>query len=214
MAEMLAKIHLLGKTTILKNTDKFKIENETKTLEKIENILVEINKKDYLTDFDKLALENIGLKKKLLEKNILTMESLGFSCDHLIHGDYSDQNIFFDKVGEVSHVFDFEKTNYSPRVYELFRSMFYGFLINSGKAQDLNGAKKYLDAYSNIYPISKDEIKRGLQLYFVKIIHGFWVESEHYLKGSTRVDHFLKDDLNRIKYFSENLEEVTNFLIS
>lgn len=212
LGEMLGKIHLLGKDSKLIVDDYFKIENEEKTFKKIEDILTKIQEINQPSEFDKVALENVQMKKELILKNKVTFESLDLSCDHLIHGDYLDHNVFFNEHDNVKWVFDFEKTNYSPRTYELFRSMLYDLLSVDVTKTDLENAKKYLDAYSSVYPISKYEIKRGLQLYFVKATRGFWVESEHYLKNNFRVDHFLFDDYRRIKYLSENLEFLGDFL--
>lgn len=207
LGQTLGRIHLLGRDSKLVINDHFKIENEEKTFIKIENILSKIPKADKQSDFDKIALLNIELKRDLLLKTQFknaTISDFGLECDHLIHGDYLDQNVFFDDNDNVNWVFDFEKTNYSPRTYELFRSMIYGFLSAENiTSSDLNNVKKYLEAYSSVYPISKDEIKRGLELYFFKMIHGFWVEGEHYLKNNTRVDHFLQNDYWRVKYLSD-----------
>jgi Ser/Thr protein kinase RdoA (MazF antagonist) len=212
LGQMLGKIHLLGKGSKLIIDDRFKIKNEEKTSKEIEDILVKISEISQLDDFDKVALEDIQMKKELLLKNSITFENFGLSCDHLIHGDYLDHNVFFDEDDNVKWVFDFEKTNYSPRTYEIFRSMVYGLLSADVTEADLENARKYIDAYSSVYPISKDEMKRGLQLYFVKTIRGFWVESEHYLKGNTRVDHFLFDDYKKIKYLSKNLDSLIDTL--
>lgn len=212
LGQMLGKIHLLGKDSKLAINDEFKIENEEKTFKKIEDIIAKISEIETPNDFDKAALENVQMKKKLLLNNVMTLESLDLKNDHLIHGDYLDHNVFFDESDNVKWVFDFEKTNYSPRTYELFKSMVYGLLSADVTQTDLQNARKYIDAYSSVYPISKDEIKRGLQLYFVKTIHGFWVEGEHYLNGNTRVDHFLFDDHKRIKYLSENLNTLIDTL--
>lgn len=212
LGELLGKIHLLGKESKLIINDYFKIENEEKTMKKIEDILQKISEIDSLSEFDKVALENVHMKKNLLLKNKMSFENLGLNNDHLIHGDYLDHNVFFGKHDKVEWVFDLEKAQYAPRTYEIFRSMVYGLLSANVTETDLSNARKYIDAYSSIYPISSDEIKRGLQLYFVKAIHGFWVEGEHYIKGNTRVDHFLFDDHKRIKYLSENLDVLVDRL--
>ncbi len=212
LGRMLGKIHLLGKESKLVVEDRFKIESEEKTFKKIEDILIKISEVSIPSEFDKIAFENVQLKKALLLKNTLTFDSLGLGCDHLIHGDFCYHNVFFDDNDKVKWVFDFEKTNYSPRTYELFKSMVYSFLSTDITEVNLIDARKYIDAYSSIYPISKDEIKSGLQLYFIKSIHSFWVESEHYLKGNVRVDHFLFNDNNRIKYLSDNLDVLISVL--
>lgn len=208
----LGRIHLLGKESRLVIDDYFKIEDEGKTFLKIEGILERITEKDSLDDFDRIALENIEMKKRLLLTNARTSEDLQLLCDHLIHGDYLDQNVFFTTDQKIEYVFDFEKTCYAPRTYELFRSMIYGLWTGRVTETDLMSSKRYLQAYISIYPMTPDEIRKGLQLFLLKAIHGFWVESEHYLKNSTRADAFLLDDYTRIKYLSENLEPLANFL--
>ena len=143
----------------------------------------------------------------------MSYEDLELNCDHLIHGDYLDHNVFFDKDHSVQSVFDFEKTNYSPRVYELFRSLLCSILSPEMTTVDLKNAKKYIDAYSSVYPLSEDEIKKGLQLFFTKGIHGTWVEGEYYLKNNPRVSCFLSDDYHRIKNFPNNFETLKKYLI-
>ena len=213
LGRMLGKIHLLGRESKLVVGHKFRIEDEEKTRKKIEEILAKVAEVTIPTDFDKAALENVLVKKELLLKNRMTFENLGLACDHLIHGDYLDHNVFFDEKGNVQWVFDFEKTNYSPRTFELFRSMVYSFLSADVTKPDLEGARKYLNAYSSVYPVSKDELRRGLRLYFVKIIHGFWVEDEHYVKGNSRVDQFIFNDCAKIRYISENLDSLIDVLV-
>jgi len=212
LGRMLGKIHLLGRDSNLVINDQFKIENEEKTFKKIEDIITKISEVESLNDFDRVALENVQAKKDLILKSTINFERLGTKNDHLIHGDFLYHNVFFDENDNVKWVFDFEKTNYSPRTYELFRSIVIGLLSADVTQTDLENARKYIDAYSSVYPISKDEIKRGLQLYFVKTTHGFWVEGEHYLKGNTRVDNFLFDDHKRIKYLSTNLNLLIDVL--
>lgn len=214
MGEMLGKIHLLGRNAKLSIKDKFKPVNKEKTLEKIETIRAEINKKEILTDFDKLALDGIETKKKLIASNIITSEELNLESDHLLHGDYLDSNLFFDTNGRVSAVFDFEKAYYAPRVYELLRSLVYSHLSVDVTDKEIKNAKLYLSSYLKIYPMGRDELERGFTLYYLKVIHGIWVESEHYLKNNYRADVFLKQDVLRMKYLSTKLEELKALLLN
>ena len=177
MASMLGKIHLLGKDAKLNVSESFKIENREITLRKIDNILSIINSKNNKDDFDKMALKNIELKRDLLLNSNQTIDQIGLKNDHLIHGDYLDQNLFFDDKDRVKYVFDLEKSNYSLRTFELFRSMFNSIFLFEDTGVDLEKASIYLRSYSAVYPISVDELRKGLQLYFLKIINGFWVES-------------------------------------
>ena len=213
LGEMLGKIHLLGKDSTLPVNERFKAWNTEKALEKVDAIYSEIKKLTDSTEFDRLALQSIETKKKLIQDNTTKYEDLDLPSDHLIHGDYLDHNVFFGPDNKVSFVFDFEKTDYSPRMYELFRSLMYTFLSGDADEQGLEKAKLYLRSYLSIYPTNKDELSKGLRLLYLKSIHGMWVEGEHYLVKSDRVDQFLNDDFQRIKYLSENFEEFQNSLL-
>lgn len=212
LGETLGKIHLLGKVCNLPIKERFKAWNKEKSLEKIEAIYTELKKETNPTDFDKLALESIETKKRLIQENSIVCEDLKLPNDHLIHGDYLDHNVFFGLDDKVSFVFDFEKTDYSPRMYELFRSLMYSFLSGNVTKQELEKAKLYLNSYIAFYPTTKDELARGLKFFYLKLIHGVWVESEHYLNKSSRVDEFLLNDFQRIKYHSHHFDEFKNKL--
>lgn len=213
LGETLGKIHLLGKCSKLPIKERFKAWNKEKALEKITAIQSKLKEQVELNDFDKLALQSIELKKKLIIDNSIVYEQIGLPSNHLIHGDYLDHNVFFDSNNKVSYVFDFEKTDYSPRMYELFRSLMYSFLSDNISDENIEKAKLYLNSYLSVYPTSKTELVSGLKLFYLKSIHGLWVESEHYLNNSDRVDVFLENDIKRIKYLSENFEEFENKLL-
>ncbi|MBI2120643.1 MAG: phosphotransferase [Parcubacteria group bacterium] len=212
LGETLARLHRLGKLSPLCIGAQCKPWSKTESLATIAHIEEEIRKRSSLNDFDTLALESLALKQRLISSSTLVYEDLRLPNDHLVHGDYLDNNVFFGEHRAVSHVFDFEKTEYAPRTHELFRSMFYIF-GDDGLPQGLVRAKKYLDAYAETYPIPKEEIQNGLKLFYLKSIHGAWVESEHYLKNNTRVDCFLYPDFMRIKFLSENLSAVEDLLM-
>lgn len=208
LGEMLGKIHLLGKTSKILVKEKFEPWNREKALNKIEKIFFELNMITNRSEFDKLALDSITMKKKLIEANQIIYHDLALSSDHLIHGDYLDHNVFFGKDDKVSYVFDFEKANYSPRMYELFRSLAYIFLSDEVGEKELMQSKLYLDSYLSIYPTSKDELQRGLKLFYLKSIHGTWVEGEHYLNKNDRADELLRNDFHRVNYLSRNIEKL------
>jgi len=213
LGKMLGQIHLLGKNTTLPIEEKTKSWNGEKTLENIEIIRLEISKKTVLTDFDKLALENINLKKRLILSTPTTYEDLNLPSDHLIHGDYSDQNVFFNSSNEVSHVFDLDRVCYSPRMYEFFKSMMYSIMSSDINDEDIEKAKLYLNAYLEVYPVSKDEIINGLRFFYIKAIHNVWIENEHYTKNNNRLDRFLIDDFKKIQYLSNHFQEFVEKLL-
>lgn len=206
MGKMLGKIHLLGKDSDLKLHDEFSGWNKEDAL-KTASILIEtISKVENKTDLDELALQTVLFKKSLIEKNDTKYEDLGFTSDHLIHGDYLDQNVFFDDKSEIKHVFDFEKTKYEPRTQELFRSVTYSFLNTEIIDTSIKNMKLYISSYREVYPIGKEEMINGLMAHYIKSMHGFWVEKEHYLKDNDRVDLFLELNYKRLKFTSENID--------
>lgn len=212
MAKMLGRIHLLGRDSKIKNSNYLKIEKKEKLYKVIDDILSKIKEINLPSDFDRLALRNIELQRKLLLASTTTIEELHFENDHLIHGDYLDHNIFFNKNEEVQYVFDFEKVGYAPRTIELFRSMFHAIINIDFSESDLRKMKVYLNAYSSIYPIQKDEIRRGLKLCLLKYIHGFWIAKEHYLCNNNRMDKLLPEHHFKIEYLSNNFDKIMDFL--
>jgi len=214
LGEMLGKIHLCGKNAPLPINTKFKMWGREKSLQKIEAIESQIKKISSPSLFDKLALESIHIKRRLILANTVDYESLNLPSDHLIHGDYLDHNVFFGDDDLVVSVFDFEKTCYAPRMYELIRSMMYSFLSQDIGDADIERAKLYIDSYCKVYPTSKDELARGLKLFELKRIGTVWIEGEHYLNDNNRADGFLLDDFQREKYLSEHSADLEAKLLS
>jgi hypothetical protein len=176
-------------------------------------LLEKIEKTGVDTPFDRLAFATVFLKKGLIEKNNVVYTDLGFKEDHLLHGDYIDHNVFFDDNDKVSHVFDLEKTGYCARSYELFRSMTYSFWDEDKGTLDIQASQLYFNAYNSVYPMEAEEVRKGLSLFYLKSIHGGWVESEHYLKENSRVDHFLLSGFQRTRYLSKHLNDLADALI-
>lgn len=211
MAETLAKIHLLGKGATFPANEEFKGWNKEKLLKKGQNILEIIMKDKVLDDYAKSALEDIKWRMGAIESNNIKFEDFNLKNDHMIHGDYHSYNLFFDDTDHVSYVFDWEKVAYAPRAYELIRSLMVTFYQGSD-GEDTDKARLYLNSYSKIYPISKEEMKAGLRLYQLRFLHSFWVPAEHYIKHNYRVDGFLAERFHLAKFLSENLEELESKL--
>ncbi|MDO8424060.1 MAG: phosphotransferase [bacterium] len=213
LAQTLARIHLLGRDAKISIDKSFTGWDKQIRLKEIEDILQKISKIEDKTGFDTSAEQNLLLKKRIIESNKQTYEQFSFRNDHLIHGDYMIGNVFFDADDNVSYIFDFEKTQYAPRFFELFRSMIYSTFLGDNVTQDaLNLAKLYLNSYLAVYPMSKDELVSGFTAYCLRSAHSLWVEKEHYLLGNTRVDELLQSDILRTNYFSKHFEEMKEFL--
>lgn len=211
-AETLARLHLLGRDSKLIVKDFHKPWDKQARLQDIEKILHIISVLQIKTEFDIHAEKNLLLKKQIIGSNEKPYEAFKLQNDHLIHGDYTIGNLFFDEHDHVSHVFDFEKTEYAPRYFELFRSMIYSVFLNKIGEGELVRSKLYLDSYRTLYPATKEELINGFTAYYLRSAHSLWVESEHYLKGNIRIDELLKTDVLRLEYLSRNLEETLKYL--
>lgn len=213
MGEMLGRIHLAGKNSRISIVeDSFSSWDKNAFNTKVAEILEKMPDVDERNEFDRLAYESIQLKRIIVEKNSIQYKELGFKSDHLIHGDYLDHNVFFGNADKVEHVFDFEKTQYSPRMFELFRSLMYSLLSSGTLVEDIQKAEVYLDSYRATYPIEEGELKKGLEMFYLKSIHNVWVEHEHYIKGNLRPDLFLEPDFRRAQFLSNNLDSLAEAL--
>lgn len=207
LATTLAKMHLIGQGQILtgfevtppSKPDLSKLDN----FNQIENI---IRQQNQLSDFDKLALESLALKKKLATE-FLNQPPATLPADTLIHGDYQEANIFFDEHGQVSHIFDFEKVRYSARAYEIVRAIEYIFLNNGYTPQYIDRARLFLTKYQEIYPIDQQEIAIAYRRHFLSAIFTDWIERDHYILNNHRVDQFLPFQLQSINYLHQNFDK-------
>lgn len=216
LGKMLARIHLIGKNTTLPINDFVKPFDTQKKIAEMNELLSIIAKRESvgrLDNFDLDARAGLIFKRKLLEEYPDMIDAPLLPNDHLLHGDFLDLNVFFDEYDEVSYVFDFEKTGYGPRTLEIFRCMMYSLVNRPFPDRDIDNAHAFLEAYNSVYPIDRTEAAIGLRLFFSKAAHGYWVESEHYLKNNNRVDLFLNSDSNRLDYFYKNFSVLEKRII-
>ena len=208
LGKTLGQIHLLGRKSPLKMKRVFSGWDKEESLQTAQFIEDKLSKVEDKSDFDVLAQKVVAFKRELIEKNNINFSDLHLESDHLIHGDYLDQNVFFDKEGSIKYVFDFEKTKLEPRTQELFRSATYSFLDTDFDEISIKNVKLYIKSYLEVYPMEEQELKDGLIAHYLKSVHSFWVEEEHYLKNNNRVDLFLEHNYKRLRFMSERLEDL------
>lgn len=207
LAQTLAKMHLLGRNANVAVNNFFEGWSKDGSLLKVTQILSKLSEIKDKSDFDIRMEKHLLLKKSFIENNHKSYESFGFHNDHLLHGDYSVSNVFFDESGQVFFVFDFEMTVCAPRFYELFRAMMIS-VFGDGEinTKSLFLAKLFLASYLSIYPMSHEELERGLRAYCIRTFYSMWIEGEHYLKGNNRVDDLFRPNEIRTQYFSNDFE--------
>lgn len=211
MGTTLAKMHKRGKQSAIECNERYAVWNKDKFLAKAEEIEAEIAKqKD--PAFDAMALENLTLKKNLVMQNEVRYSDLGLMEDHLIHGDYFCDNVFFNPDDKVSHVFDFEKIQYASAPTELFRGMFVSFFSIPTQA-NLELAKVYVDSYLEEYPQPREVVQNSLIAATLKQVHSIFIEEEHYLKGSNRMDPLLQSQLALNTFYLKNSASIGEYLL-
>jgi Ser/Thr protein kinase RdoA (MazF antagonist) len=204
IAKLLADMHQIAQKSPMTIPATFKFWNKDK-LRLADEILTKIDFITNKSEFDKLAQKNIELKKKLINQTEISHTAYNLEPLILIHGDFHEQNLFFDEKGRIKYIFDFGETKMGLRGYELWRSADYMFL--NGKFTDENIRKviHYLRAYNSFNSISEEILSACFRVYFQMHIHSFWVESEHYLKTNNRVDGFLEE--RSTSYFAQHRDE-------
>lgn len=208
LGQTLGKMHILGKESTLEIKDVFSGWDKDKSLETIRLLQERLGHIEEKSPFDHLALETLNFKEGFIRKNVIKLTDFDLRNDHLLHGDYLDQNVFFDEQGNVKNVFDFEKTEIGPRTQELFRSATYSFLNTDFDETSVKNVRLYLSSYREIYPMEEKELREGLMAHYIKSMHTFWIEKEHYLKSSDRVDVFLEPHYKRLKFLAERKDDL------
>lgn len=210
--EMLAKIHLAGRSgypvdesLITKSWSKDEFNKRAN------NLLQIIDKKTNKDQTDKISLEKINLEIKLVNKNKLDFNKLGLISNHLIHGDYHRRQISFDENDNINYVFDF-KSKISPRELELARSIDL-ICFNDYQEESFKNSGIFLKGYQSIYPLTKNEIRNGILGNYIKECYVFWAEEAYYLNNNLMVVKIIKSDLEKLKFFSQNSDQIIDRII-
>ena len=203
LGKMLGHIHKAGESNYPDISEKFKPWDKELFNKTADMILSIINNINELTDFDINAREAVKFKKECVEKEKVLFENMAIKQIGLIHGDYHDGNVFFNKEDEISSVFDLEKACLAPFSYEVIRAIQYSHCTGYDRAGFEKQVEDFLNGYRSEKNISSDELQEGRELFYQKAIHGLWVEEEHYLRSN-----FKNDSLLQTKEFIASLEEL------
>jgi len=212
MAAMLARIHRQGARGCEAVTKEMRGWSVADSFEQIGAVRDVIDQTYHQTGLDEQVLNTLAHKKDLIEGNDTDFADLALRSDHVIHGDYLDHNLFFDKRKQVQWVFDLEKVQYAPRAFELIRSLVYSIIGTGLSNATADAIQTYISSYHETYPLSRDEITEGLRLFYLKTIHSVWSESEYYIEGNERVREFLTQDQARLRILTQQYDELETLL--
>ena len=213
MAQMQAFIHRAGRAVRLppvRVRDGSK--NYARFLARAEQIRRQIPRENPAT-FDQLARRTLDLKLRLAAQHRAAIEQIKLTPDHLVHGDYHSDNLFFDAQQQVSHIFDWERTETTARGLHLVRTIAFDCFERADNYmavysdENFEKARRYLRAYHDVYPIRRSEFARACRVWYLQMMISLWVERTHYLDGSERVDVFLQSEHGMLQYYAAHFEE-------
>ncbi|MDX9739508.1 MAG: phosphotransferase [Candidatus Dojkabacteria bacterium] len=202
---LLAKVHTLSSKGIPFEIESTKgIWNSEKFLSNSMTILKIIEDIKTKNEFDYLAIRVLNKKIDIVKSNRLLPEELELKNDHLLHGDFHEKNVFLNIDGSVKYLFDWEKTCIGPRVFELVRAIDFICLDGEYEEENIECARSFLRAYNDVYPVQKEDFYKGVTSYYIKKAHSLWIETDHYINNSQRVDIFLEREYLMLDYYKEN----------
>lgn len=206
---VLAKIHLATrnkkpKISLLKRNSPWDKNDSLKKILKIKKLILGKDKKKKL---DKEALKLIKIKEDIIKNDKVKWKELKLGKDHIIHGDFHEANIFFDKAGKVKHIFDWECVSYAPRTMEIARVLKLMCFNGRFTKKNYSNASIFLKAYNKIYPISVGELGAGVKSEYIRQAHSLWALDEYYLKGNKKIYKFLDDQLKVLQYMLKDTEK-------
>lgn len=211
LGEVCASIHLLGKKKEAPRVKKeFKPWDWEAFFQKAEQILEVLSTKTTKDSMDILVEEMVRQKISLAERFRREYGEFGFKNDHLIHGDFHDANVFFEEDDRVKYVFDLEKAEMAPRIYEVIRSLDLICLGGKSSEKNLENGRQYLLSYHKKYPLGEKEFQNGTVAYFLGRVYSLWAEEEYCLKGNLRVIPLLPRGKERLQFWVDHLDEIKN----
>jgi Ser/Thr protein kinase RdoA (MazF antagonist) len=163
-----------------------------------------IQSKVHLRDIDRLVLNILEQKKKLIEG--FTIETIHVPRSHpvLIHGDFIYQNIFWNENGKIAHMYDFEKTCIAPRAYECARSLMINCFDEGWGDEPFARARVFLQSYRERTPFSFEEFLCGMRMYWMNVAHMVWIEAKHVYASDEIPSDVFQSHANRVAHLHED----------
>ena len=211
MALLLAELHIKGgqAQNVFKNEEKPSWD-KVKTLRKIDEICCLIGN----SEFDKIAREILNIRKNFIENNSILYEDLNIQSTTLLHGDYHEQNLFFDQNDKILHIFDFEKACFGSPYSELVRTILLVCFNHEYKPNNFRKAKLFLNFYASKIKLDPLILDKAFTAQIIKMFHSTWIEGEHYINKNSKLDKLLLPNLESLKFLEINHTKFMNLINS
>lgn len=146
------------------------------------------------------VIDGIALQRRLLDRtDVLPPSAFADLPCQWLHGDFHVEQVLFDDDANVAAVLDWELCQSNARVWELLRSLaFSGLLDGHPDAVD------YVRRYRRHVPIERDEVERGLTLWWQSRIVGVWVWWAAFIGRNERVHTLIPDVVADLRHIAES----------
>lgn len=202
MAQMLARIHLKGKTFSRIPFQLLRIGTPRKfRLEQVE-LLRMLDQRKHKTTLEE-RMKQLLLQKATYIRSVTTdPKDLRLSYDKLLHGDYQYYNLFTDERDQVTHVYDLERACMGPSEYEVTRSLMLNCFDDGWEVKNFAQARHYLETYRTWCPLTFEAFLDGMRLYAYNILHMTWIEARYLIFNvDTQLDLFNRH-ADRVTFFA------------
>lgn len=193
---------------------KFKLLNKNDILKTYDSVLQLLKKKSNRGELDDSVYSLLQQKVEYIKQHEIFKLDIESEKVILLHGDFNNENVFFDASANIINIFDFDRVFVGYALYELISSLIIIFFDNFGE-QNFDRASRFLDGYKMIKRIDRESFKRAIQYYIHELFYTSLFEEEKYLRKSDRFDEIYKHYLNTLKYFLQKnnfTERICNYV--
>lgn len=206
LGKELALLHKAGKdigkdvaTLTLWSKERFALE--------VAEVERELSRRPKLNRIEQMIQEMIETKRRIIEKNIFSLQQQALVFDTLLHGDFSYQNVFFSHDGEeIESIYDFEKAARGPREFELARAMFVNCFDEAWEEENVQQAAEFLKAYQHEYPTSFEAFQAGVHMYVGNITHQTWIEVKVLVRNAYQYVDLLEIHARKIAHLEQGFD--------
>lgn len=176
-----------------------------------------IRNKEELDEFDKKALKTISQRKEIL--GVLDGEGSVSVADAICHGDYHSQNVLFDNDYNVTGVIDWDicaKSDPYIDFLNTFKMTIIGRKYETYQEERKETAKAFIKGYLDglASDFDRDRLRNAAKTLTQVIAGSSWPLDEHYFMDYTKADGHLEKELDKAKFFSENADNIVEFIDS
>lgn len=159
-----------------------------------------------------MAFSEKKLLRDSLEVRILLKESLPVSVNQvrrttdLVHGDFHNQNILFNKKGRVTSILDFEHVHFGDGLFDVMHFIRLGCCNTGYKPPNLRLAQLFARKYLLLNPRLREDIKSSLQSYLLYYASSLFLEKTFLENRDPFYLSLIQRDINSFHFFMTHFD--------